>query len=426
MSLTSEKPVNVELDGLSFLWLEITGKCNLTCTHCYADSGPSGSLRGVMSVGAWIRVIDEAAEIGCRELQFIGGEPTLHPELERLIAHARAREFTFVEVYTNATQLSAGLIQCLRENYVHVAASFYSDDSEVHDRITRRQGSWRQTLAGFEAILGAGLPLRVGIVEMEENAGHEPRTRELLRSLGVRTISSDRMRGVGRGDRLAIGEPTERFEELCGECWQGKLCVTPSGEAFPCVFARATPVGNAKDGLATIIQGIKLRAFREAMLAMRPEPAGADVTMPDAELKAALTQAKGKKMFLEGTGAAAPRAPAADAEQEEAAAVDAEQEEAPSLNLAAWQAARQTAINELKALASKIAATKHGEAAGALKEINAIMTKLPLKLAPQEIDKLGAFITQDEAITAAEASPKDFHHLHIRKPLLEALESLKQ
>ncbi|MBB5153113.1 MoaA/NifB/PqqE/SkfB family radical SAM enzyme [Saccharopolyspora phatthalungensis] len=28
--------------GISFVWLEITGKCQLECTHCYAESGPTG------------------------------------------------------------------------------------------------------------------------------------------------------------------------------------------------------------------------------------------------------------------------------------------------------------------------------------------------------------------------------------------------
>ncbi|PWK82464.1 hypothetical protein C8D88_11357 [Lentzea atacamensis] len=28
------------MTDLRFAWLEITGKCQLSCTHCYADSGP--------------------------------------------------------------------------------------------------------------------------------------------------------------------------------------------------------------------------------------------------------------------------------------------------------------------------------------------------------------------------------------------------
>jgi MoaA/NifB/PqqE/SkfB family radical SAM enzyme len=93
-------------DGLRFLWLEITEKCNLTCTHCYADSGPRASLHGSMDYEAWIRVIDEAAELGCTAIQFIGGEPTLHPHLQEFIAHAKYRGIQFVEVYTNATRLT--------------------------------------------------------------------------------------------------------------------------------------------------------------------------------------------------------------------------------------------------------------------------------------------------------------------------------
>ena len=35
--------------SLSFLWLEITSQCNLTCQHCYADSSPHQS-HGAMTI----------------------------------------------------------------------------------------------------------------------------------------------------------------------------------------------------------------------------------------------------------------------------------------------------------------------------------------------------------------------------------------
>jgi MoaA/NifB/PqqE/SkfB family radical SAM enzyme len=34
-----------------------------------------------MSRSEWCRVIDEAAMLGVQLVQFIGGEPTLHPDL---------------------------------------------------------------------------------------------------------------------------------------------------------------------------------------------------------------------------------------------------------------------------------------------------------------------------------------------------------
>jgi Putative peptidoglycan binding domain len=95
-------------------------------------------------------------------------------------------------------------------------------------------------------------------------------------------------------------------------------------------------------------------------------------------------------------------------------------------NLGPWQAARQEAITDLRALAGKIAATKHGSAAGVLKEIQSIISRLPANPAANDIDKLEDFVRNDDTITAAEEVPSHFHKLEIRKPLLVALEGLKK
>lgn len=258
--------------ALSFLWLEITGKCNLTCSHCYADSSPFRELHGDMNVGDWHEIIDEAADLGCREMQFIGGEPTLHPHLMELIEHADDRGFSMIEVFTNATRLKEDLIGCFRHHNVSVATSFYSDDPGIHEQITKGAGSWHRTVAGIQSVVNSGLPLRVGIIEMEQNFGQVTSARSFLHSLGVTNIRVDHQRGVGRGQTLTSIEPVdpvEHYNELCGECWKGKLCVTSTGEIFPCVFSRKTLLGNAKAGLSQILSGRKLLAFRDEVREMQ-------------------------------------------------------------------------------------------------------------------------------------------------------------
>lgn len=91
----------------TFAWLEITGKCQLECTHCYADSGPTGS-HGQMRRQDWERVIDELAEAGVTMVQFIGGEPMLHPDLGALIDRATTRGLQ-VEVYSNLVHVPASI-----------------------------------------------------------------------------------------------------------------------------------------------------------------------------------------------------------------------------------------------------------------------------------------------------------------------------
>lgn len=251
------------VDGLDFLWLEITRSCNLTCRHCYAGSAPGLPVFGAMTFGDWCRAMDEARSLGCRRLQFIGGEPTVHPDLGRLIEHAVGNGFRYCEVFTNATRLGDELLDLFARRRVRVAISFYSADPATHDRITGQPGSFEDTVDGIRRLVKRRIRLRAGVIRMAENAGHGRDAAKLLRRLGVRAIGSDRVRGIGRGRRL-LPESRPRTE-LCGDCWRRKLAIDPDGVVYPCVFARFVPLGGfLAGGIEAIVRGAELRTFRRA------------------------------------------------------------------------------------------------------------------------------------------------------------------
>jgi MoaA/NifB/PqqE/SkfB family radical SAM enzyme len=238
------------LTGLDFLWLEITGKCNLECVHCYADSSPRGSLYGKMSAADWLAVIDDAADAGCRQLQFIGGEPTLHPDLDAMIRRARERNYALIEVYTNATALTERRLALFQEMGVSLATSFYSYNARTHEKITKGPGSFARTVMGIEAATRKGLPVRVGLVHMQGINDHDrPGSIAFLHGLGATMIGEDWVRDIGRGSKQTGMDATSDayFGSLCGQCWKGKLCVTPDGSAYPCVFSRKSCVGDVRE-----------------------------------------------------------------------------------------------------------------------------------------------------------------------------------
>jgi MoaA/NifB/PqqE/SkfB family radical SAM enzyme len=252
------------LEGLSFLWLEITRHCNLTCVHCYAASSPRLPLIERMQYADWCRVLDEARTIGCRRVQFIGGEPTLHPDLPTLLEHAARLGFSHREVFTNGTLLREDLVETFKRLKVIVQFSLYSSDPAVHDQITGQPGSFDRTVEGVRRLVRRRVRLAAGIILAPQNAAHVNETKRFLRKLGVRIIETDRVRGVGRGQMLVPG--VEPVNELCGYCWSGKLCIDARGDAHPCVFSRNTPVGNfLETGLTDIVRGTKLQNFRRNM-----------------------------------------------------------------------------------------------------------------------------------------------------------------
>ncbi|MDB5068317.1 MAG: Radical [Chloroflexi bacterium] len=235
MGLTSGALAQAQL---SFIWLELTGKCQLHCRHCYAESGPRGT-HGSMTRADWTRVIDEAVDLGVSLIQFIGGEPTLHPDFPALVCHA-ARRGVGVEIFSNMVRVTDELWRVFEHPGVRLACSYYSGDAREHDAITGRR-SHEKTLANVREAVRRGIRLRVAVISMTESQDVNG-TVNHLRHLGVEEVDVDRLRHVGRG----IRDQEPAVDQLCGRCADGVLAVTPGGEVLPCVFARSMVIGSVR------------------------------------------------------------------------------------------------------------------------------------------------------------------------------------
>lgn len=160
---------------VDFLWLEITGYCQLRCTHCYAGSGPDGN-NGSLTPDDWTRVIAESASLGVKEIQFIGGEPTLYPGLPALIKCARATRLE-VEVFSNLVHVSAEQWEAFSIPGVSLATSWYSADRKQHAAITGRD-TYRQTKANIIEALRRSVPCALLLsVELSQTRGPRKRRR---------------------------------------------------------------------------------------------------------------------------------------------------------------------------------------------------------------------------------------------------------
>lgn len=263
--LPNLNPTNQEeiLKGLDFLWLEVTSVCNLECTHCYAESGPRKKEVKSLGLEDYKAVLTSARMLGCKRVQFIGGEPTLFSGLKSLIEHARTIGFEFIEVYSNATKISPELISCFEKQGVFVAVSLYARDEKIHDSITQKAGSHKNTVATIKQLQAANIPLRAGIVVMDENKHCVGDTVDFAKSLGITSVGTDHIRKIGRGDVLAASTEQD-FNQLCGSCWRGNLCVTSNGDAYPCIMARACCVGSLhSSSLEEIVHSQYLNGFRK-------------------------------------------------------------------------------------------------------------------------------------------------------------------
>ncbi len=228
--------------GYGQLFVELTGRCNERCTHCYADASPERTEE--LSFEAVAAALDDAVALGFPVVQFTGGDPLLHRGLVDLVAYARAIGMPRIEIFTNGLALGEPLLDRLAPHGVEFAFSVYSHDPGAHDAVTRVEGSHARTLRAIERCLARGLRVRVGVTLMPETQDHGPAVTALLleRGLAPDAIRLGSSRSVGRG--IAHDPESDGNHGATRGGADGKACVSSNGDVYPCIFMRGHRLGN--------------------------------------------------------------------------------------------------------------------------------------------------------------------------------------
>src|SRR5437588_5144582 len=85
--------------------IEVTSGCNLKCPMCFAESGPGGTA---IDFATYTRMVDRYLyPEGIPDvLQISGGEPTIHPDIVRMVEYAYESPIQQVMINTNGIRLA--------------------------------------------------------------------------------------------------------------------------------------------------------------------------------------------------------------------------------------------------------------------------------------------------------------------------------
>ena len=277
----SETLLNIPQVGLEFMWLELTNRCNERCLHCYASAGEFNDQNEELGIIQWEKVIEDGRNLGCKRLQFIGGEPLLVKGIFDLAETAKQLDYEIVEIYTNGILLTEAKIQRIKDLGLQIAISLYSIVPELHDAVTQVPGSFNKTFRALEQLKEAGIPTRVGIIAMRQNEKVVQDTLFQMQQMGFTSSKIDVLRPTGRGiciDHLPSRETLQTYALLTkpnfradrnsftrnkhwNSCWAGKITVSATGDVIPCIFARNHVVSNIVSGLEDAIYNDNLQTL---------------------------------------------------------------------------------------------------------------------------------------------------------------------
>ena len=158
----------VALTHLDNLWLQVTGTlCNITCSHCFNNSGPNVRTFGFLSAEKVREEIENAARSGVKEILFTGGEPFLHPRLPEMLSfslqHAPTTVLTNGMLINDRMAGHLARIEQAAKYSLEVRVSLDGYTAEMNDAI-RGQGVFRQALAAVARLSRQGLLPLVTIV----------------------------------------------------------------------------------------------------------------------------------------------------------------------------------------------------------------------------------------------------------------------
>src|SRR5262245_9653205 len=133
------------------LMLEPLHACNLTCTGCGRIREYRSTITQKLTVS---QCLAAAEECGAPIVSICGGEPTIYPELDRLVER-------LVDGGRHASVCTHGM--CLRRRLrwfrpsSHLFFNVHLDGLEpTHDQLVERRGVFREAIEGVKAAKDAG------------------------------------------------------------------------------------------------------------------------------------------------------------------------------------------------------------------------------------------------------------------------------
>lgn len=154
--------------SIEYLRISVTDRCNFRCLYCMPVEGLAWLPKTeILSYEEIATVVRQLAPLGLRRLRITGGEPTIRPSIERLIAMLRdIPQVEDIALSTNGVRLPE-LARPLRDaglDRVNISA-----DSLRPDRITAiaRRNLGFDPIVAAEAAEAAGIsPIKLNMVVM--------------------------------------------------------------------------------------------------------------------------------------------------------------------------------------------------------------------------------------------------------------------
>ncbi len=177
------KTVNFSKNAVN-VFFHILTACNLKCVNCYINPEQHGkSALSVATIKEWLSVFSDKKEKA--NVIFLGGEPTLHPDLPEAVRFARSIGYNSVTVDTNGYLFNDFLEKVTPEEVDFMSFSLDGATRKTNDSL-RGQGCYDTCLKGIRQSVAKGFNTSIIYTVSRANIDELALMPEIVKNLGIR------------------------------------------------------------------------------------------------------------------------------------------------------------------------------------------------------------------------------------------------
>ena len=307
----------------AFLIASITSQCNLHCAGCYSrcnhatvDAAPVKQLTGE----EWLRIFDEADELGVSFILLAGGEPMLRRDI---IEAAGKKPGILFPVFTNGTYMDEKYFDLFDRCRNLLPVMSIEGEREITDA-RRGSGIYDRLMANMDELHRRGIIFGASVTVTTENL-KEVASRSFLQSLSDRgckaVISVEFVPVTEESRELAPGEAEREFlkkeidrlrrehpemvyisfpgdEKASGGCvaaGRGFFHINSHGGAEPCPFSPYSDINVRDTSLRSALQSPLFLALQKEGVLLEDHPGGCVLHEKQAQVERILAQSGGPR-----------------------------------------------------------------------------------------------------------------------------------
>lgn len=197
------------------IFFHILTACNLSCSHCYINPNQHGTQTlDITTIQNWLKLL--VASDRKSNVIFLGGEPTMHPDLPEAVRFAKDLGFN-VTVDSNGYLFHDFLHKITPGELDYLSFSLDGPDAQINDPI-RGEGVFEVCTSHLKQAIQLGFNVSVIYTVSRRNIDHLYRMVDLLVGFGVKKffiqVIGLRGKSATRGDGDEAGVQVSREEWL--------------------------------------------------------------------------------------------------------------------------------------------------------------------------------------------------------------------